>query len=84
MKSIKHYIIFALLGIYLTNCQDLLEVSPKGTITEDQLSEPKHVDGLVTAAYAFMPRTHAFDTQNPWIASVRSDEAYKGGGGLSH
>jgi hypothetical protein len=83
MKTFRNYIIFGLLSIYLTNCQDMLNVTPKGIITEDQLSEPSHVDGLVTAAYAFMPRSHAFNTQNPWIASVRSDDAYKGGGGLS-
>jgi tetratricopeptide (TPR) repeat protein len=83
MKNLRNYIIFGLLGIYLTNCQDILQVTPKGIITEEHLSEPSHVDGLVTAAYAFMPKTHAFQTQNPWIASLRSDDAYKGGGGLS-
>ncbi|MEJ7682761.1 MAG: hypothetical protein WKG06_33860 [Segetibacter sp.] len=56
--------------------------TPKSVITEEQLNDPKYVDGLVTAAYAFMPRVHAFNTLNPWIASIRSDDAYKGGGGL--
>lgn len=82
MKSLKNYIGLGLLIISLTNCQDILDVNPKGIITEDQLTDPEHVDGLVTAAYAFMPRAHAFNTMNPWIGSLRSDDAYKGGGGL--
>jgi hypothetical protein len=83
MKNLKNYIVIGLLIISATNCQEILDVTPKGIITEDQLSNPEHVDGLVTAAYAFMPKSHAFSTQNPWIASIRSDDAYKGGGGLS-
>lgn len=82
MKSIKN-IILGLSIFSLASCHDMLDVSPKGILTEEQLTEPKHVDGLVTAAYAFMPRTHAFITFNPWIASLRSDDAYKGGGGLN-
>ena len=83
MKSIKKITVLGLLIISLTNCQDILDVNPKGIIIEDQLNQPEHVDGLVTAAYAFMPRTHPFETQNPFIASLRSDDAYKGGGGLN-
>lgn len=83
MKALCNYILLGLALVSLTNCQDVLDINPKGIITEDQLTTSEHVDGLVTAAYAFMPRTHSFDTQNPWIASVRSDDAYKGGGGLS-
>jgi hypothetical protein len=82
MKAINKIILLVCAMLSLTQCQSILEVNPKGIITEDQISEPKHVDGLVTAAYAFIPRAHAFDTMNPWIASFRSDDAYKGGGGL--
>lgn len=65
-----------------TNCEDYLDVKPKGSIPEEMLNKPEHAEGLVNAAYAFMPRAHAFNTYNPWIASFRSDDAYKGGGGL--
>lgn len=71
-----------LLVLSMTSCQEILDVKPKGIITEEQLSSPEYVDGFVTAAYAFIPRAHAFNTLNPWIASIRSDDAYKGGGGL--
>ena len=79
------YILLAvsvLLVLSMTNCQEILDVKPKGIITEEQLNSPEYVDGFVTAAYAFIPRSHAFSTLNPWIASIRSDDAYKGGGGL--
>ncbi len=83
MKNMKNKLI--LLGLLITTmigCQDVLDVTPKGIITEDQLTEPEHVDKLVTAAYARYGRIGAFETFNPWIASLRSDDAYKGGGGL--
>jgi hypothetical protein len=81
-KDIALYFVFSLLVISMTNCQEVLEVNPKGIITEEQLNSPEYVDGFVNAAYAFIPRAHTFNTLNPWIASLRSDDAYKGGGGL--
>lgn len=82
MKILIKYILSGVLIIAMTHCQDILEVSPKGILTEEQLNSPEYVDGFVNAAYAFMPKAHAFNTMNPWIASMRSDDAYKGGGGL--
>jgi len=81
-RKLLSYIIPGLLVLLMTDCKDYLEVNPKGIITEEQLASPEYTDGLVTAAYAYMPRVGAFDTMNPWIASLRSDDAYKGGGGL--
>lgn len=82
-KSYIYIVLGLVISLMNTNCKkDILDVNPKGVIEEDQLNDPKYVDGLVTAAYAFIPRTHAFNTLNPWIASIRSDDAYKGGGGL--
>ena len=81
-RKFKSYIVAGLLLVSMTNCKDYLEINPKGVITEEQLASPEYTDGLVTAAYAHAPRVGAFDTMNPWIASLRSDDAYKGGGGL--
>ena len=84
MKNIySKILITGLLAIFITGCQDVLDVTPKGTIAESQLTEPEHAEGLVTAAYALYGKLHPFDTFNPYIASIRSDDAYKGGGGLS-
>lgn len=80
-KRVISYIILGLVIFLMTNCNKL-DVNPKGIITETQLSDPKYIDGLVTAAYAFMPQSDVFTTMNPWITSIRSDDAYKGGGGL--
>lgn len=83
MKRLKSYMLLGLLIFSIVGCQDILDVTPKGIITEKQLSGPEHVEGLVVAAYAFMPKSHAFETLNPYISSLRSDDAYKGGGGLN-
>lgn len=82
IKRFRNCLALVLVLAATASCQDSLEVSPKGIITDEQLNKPEYVDGLVNAAYAFMPRVHAFSTMNPWIASLRSDDAYKGGGGL--
>jgi starch-binding outer membrane protein, SusD/RagB family len=82
IKRLNIYIALGLLLFSTTNCKDYLDVQPKGIITEEQLNKPEYVDGLVNAAYSFMPRANTFNTFNPWIASFRSDDAYKGGGGL--
>ncbi|MGQ8334928.1 RagB/SusD family nutrient uptake outer membrane protein [Sunxiuqinia sp. A32] len=83
MKNLLYILLLMGFGASIfSGCQDVLDVTPKGIITENQLNEPKHVDGLVTAAYAMYGRTGAFETLNPWIPSLRSDDAYKGGGGL--
>lgn len=82
-KTYKYIVLGLVISLINTGCsKETLDVNPKSVITEEQLSDPKYVDGLVTAAYAFQPRVHAFNTLNPWIASIRSDDAYKGGGGL--
>lgn len=88
MKNSELYIIVVLVmsAVLLTSCNDALDVNPKGVVTEEQVSQPESVDGLVVAAYAILPKAGPccgeFMTLNPWIASVRSDDAYKGGGGL--
>lgn len=84
MNTLKIYIFLSFLVISLTSCEeDFLDVNPKAVLTEEQLQEPEQLDGFVTAAYAFMPRTGPFESYNPFIASLRSDDAYKGGGGLN-
>lgn len=82
MKKVKYFILFGLLIILTNSCQDFLEVNPKAIILDSQLNDPKYVDGFVNAAYAFMPQVGYNGTMNPWVTSVRSDDAYKGGGSL--
>src|SRR5690625_4218231 len=70
--------------LLLAGCADnFLDIGPKGVLTEDQLTEPEHIDGFIVAAYAWIPSAGALNaTMNPWITSLRSDDASKGGGGL--
>jgi len=81
----KRYRLIAivLVATALFGCKKYLDVTSKGVLTEDQVSNPDQLESFVTAAYAYMPNLGFGDTQAPWIQSVRSDDAYKGGGGLS-
>ncbi len=82
---------FNILSIFITAsflvvsaCQDHLDFQPKGTLTEDQVTTVDNLDALVTAAYAAIGNDF---WNNPitsmWAySSVRSDDAYKGGGSV--
>lgn len=82
MKKVKYYIIIGLLMITTSNCENFLNIDPKGIILDSQIAGPTYIDGFVNSAYSFMPQRTYNQTMNPWIASVRSDDAYKGGGSL--
>lgn len=88
MKTIYNIIILAATGLGMASCSDMLDTVPQGQFTEEQLDD-KSVEGLVASAYAgleahFYGNNEAFagPTTN-WIFDVRSDDAYKGGGGTS-
>ncbi len=84
MKYLNKTLLIIIVVFVFAGCEeDFLDVNPKAVLTENQLQEPEQLDGFVTAAYAFIPRSHAFETLNPWVNSIRSDDAYKGGGGLN-
>lgn len=77
-------IIFISLVILLTaGCKNFLDVKPKGVLSEEQVEGADQIENFVVAAYSYMPSLGYGDTHAPWIQSVRSDDAYKGGGGLS-
>lgn len=72
-----------ILTILLVGCNKFLEVEPKGVLSESQVEQPEQLENFVTAAYALMPGLGFGTTHAPWIQSVRSDDSYKGGGGLN-
>ncbi|MCD9017151.1 RagB/SusD family nutrient uptake outer membrane protein [Parachryseolinea silvisoli] len=86
IKTITRAMILS--GLFATvSCQDVLETSPKGILSEDQLTTGASVETLIVAAYQglgahFFGNGEAFlgPTSN-WVNEVRSDNAYKGGGG---
>lgn len=80
----KYFLLIAASFALLTSCKKYLDYEPRGTLTEGDVTSAENVEGLVTAAYAAIGND--FWT-NPitsmWIyGSVRSDDAYKGGGSV--
>jgi hypothetical protein len=84
MKSKIFYTIFAMLLI-VVSCKDPLEYTPTGVLSATDLTSPTAVDGLVTAAYAAIGNGDMIGPiYSNWVyGSVRSDDAYKGGGGTA-
>lgn len=68
----------------LTGCEDFLQVNPKQVLDENLLVKPSDMEGFVTAAYARMTDIPSWDSPfSPWWSgSLRSDDSYKGGGGV--
>ena len=86
MKAIYQFIFTSLLLGGFTSCNDMLDTVPQGQFTSEQLDE-NSVEGLLASAYAgleahFFGNNEAFaGPSTNWIFDVRSDDAYKGGGG---
>lgn len=84
MKKIINYMAMGVMLLSLTHCKKFLDVKPQGTVLESDLNNPENVDGLVIAAYAFIPHEGILNQKmSPWLADIKSDDSYKGGGGLS-
>lgn len=86
MKKNRIFIIGTLVSFLLVSCgKDFLEYEPEGVLSNDNVATAENAEALVVAAYAGIandemvgPLTHQ------WVyGSVRSDDAYKGGGGRS-
>lgn len=69
--------------VTFSSCKDYLDVEPKGALSSETVSE--NAEGLVTAAYAGIGNDDmAGPITSMWAyGSVRSDDAYKGGGGVA-
>jgi starch-binding outer membrane protein, SusD/RagB family len=64
-------------------CKKALEYNPTGVLSSTDLTTPTAIEGLVTAAYAAIGNGDMIGPiySNWAYGSVRSDDAYKGGGG---
>lgn len=89
MKNIFNikYSLYLLLGalFFAASCSNEFDINPKGTLSEGLVfGDPESIDGYVTSAYAGVPNLGFAMSLNPWMhGSIRSDDAYKGGGGFS-
>ena len=75
--------LLSLLGV--CSCDSYLNVNPKQVLDENILSKPSDIEGFVTAAYARMCEIGSFESVYMywWSGSMRSDDVYKGGGGVA-
>lgn len=85
----KNKILFSTLLVagasLFSSCSDFLEYQPQGTLSSDNIKSASNADALVTAAYASVGNGEMIGPiASMWVyGSVRSDDAYKGGGGVA-
>lgn len=84
-KKFNILIWIVVLTIMAAGCDSsFLEVSPKGGLTEENLSGPEYIDGFVISAYAHICKRGAYQTVDNWFfGDVRAGNSYKGGSGLT-
>lgn len=84
MKKYNKIVISCLSILFLASCSsDFLDYEPTGVLTSENVATAENADALVTAAYAAIGNDEMVGPiTNQWVyGSVRSDDAYKGGGG---
>ena len=80
MKKIAYLILFAIILLTTNGCRKFLDVDPKGVLSEEILTNPENVEGLVISAYSALGSDHYTAPYSLWsYGNVRSDDAYKGG-----
>jgi L-fucose mutarotase/ribose pyranase (RbsD/FucU family) len=69
--------------LIFSSCSKVLDYNPTGVLSSADLKSPTAIEGLVTAAYAAIGNGDMIGPiySNWAYGSVRSDDAYKGGGG---
>lgn len=77
----KHIVLGAALAATMSSCSDFLEEQlPQGTLSEEQVKDPRYVDNMVVSAYAVFTTAEDINSSlSMWNYDVRSDDAYKGG-----
>src|SRR6266487_2501038 len=85
MKYTSIKILLATAILFSISCKKYLDYKPQGALSATDLTSPTAVDGLATAAYAGIANDwwDAPITSMWEYSSVRSDDAYKGGGDIS-
>src|SRR4051812_25670929 len=66
-------------------CENYLDYQPQGVLSTDQVTTAANAEALVNAAYAGIGNDEMIGPMTSmWVyGSVRSDDAYKGGGGVA-
>lgn len=77
-------IFYAIFLLILFSCSDeVLDYEPEGLLSNENVATAENAEGLVIAAYAGIANDEMIGPiTSMWVyGSVRSDDAYKGGGG---
>lgn len=89
MKTTHKFIYPLFVGAMLfSSCSDMLDKEPYGQFSTAQM-DANSIEGLMSSAYAgleghFFGNNEAFTGPvSNWVFDVRSDDAYKGGGGVT-
>jgi hypothetical protein len=85
MKHIRIKTMAVIAILLFAGCKKYLNYQPQGSLLASDLTTPTAADGLSTAAYAGIANDW-FDAPITSLmvwGSIRSDDAYKGGGGLN-
>ncbi|MCD8267931.1 MAG: RagB/SusD family nutrient uptake outer membrane protein [Parabacteroides sp.] len=80
MNILKNLIISSAVVVLLTSCDSFLDINPKGKLGDEQLNTADNIEKLVIAAYSLVGGDFRRTALWPY-SDVRSDDAYKGGGG---
>jgi hypothetical protein len=86
MRNIKSPLIGIVATLMVVGCsKDFLEYEPEGVLSDENVATAENAEALVVAAYAGIANDEMVGPlTNMWVyGSVRSDDAYKGGGGRS-
>ena len=85
MKNKNIFAVIAVSLILFSSCKKQLDYKPTGVLSSTDLTSPTAVEGLVTAAYAAIGNGDMIGPiySNWAYGSIRSDDAYKGGGGTA-
>lgn len=82
MKRTSFFIL--LIALIVVSCSEVLEVGPRGTLNESQIANAENAEGFVIAAYSQLGNDEINRAWSMWqYGNVRSDDAYKGGGGIN-
>lgn len=88
IQSILSTITFIVLGFTTISCEGVLDQKPRGVLADGTLNA-EFTDKLVTSSYQGLA-AHYFGNfesfvgpSTNWVMDVRSDDAWKGGGGVS-
>ena len=82
MKNIKYIAAFIILMV-AASCKKYLDETPQGVVSTANLTTPANTDAMVIAAYSYLGNDHyTYPFSSMWaFGSIRSGDAYKGGGG---